>query len=405
VKFWALGVRFRIVLACLGASAASSLAACSDAPAPSVATKHAAPRNTSAGHDASTPRPKDSGASDGDSEPDVKSEAGRDAASNAPVAAIDSGACAGVVDGELPDDLSCAGLYADITTKDVAAGVSAYDPARQLWADGATKQRWIYLPPGTKIDNSDPDEWRFPVGTKLFKEFSWKGHRVETRIFWKAAEGRWLKAPYQWNAQETAATRFAGGPVDVAGDTYYIPTPNDCDQCHKGRDDRALGFEQLLLGLPEAQGLTLSELVAQGLLLHDPGATELAIGDDGTGHGTDALAWLHVNCGVSCHSANTNSEAYKTHMFLRVAAADADGRSSAGFDTISTTVGVATRTPRWLGHMRVVAGSPEQSFLYTLISKRDPMNPKDQMPPIASRVVDDQGTKLMDAWIRSLPHP
>ena len=42
----------------------------------------------------------------------------------------------------------------------------------QLWADYATKQRWILLPPGTKIDATDPNEWVFPVGTKVWKEFS-----------------------------------------------------------------------------------------------------------------------------------------------------------------------------------------------------------------------------------------
>jgi hypothetical protein len=290
-----------------------------------------------------------------------------------------------------------------VATKELAPGVQAYTPAHVLWSDGAEKERWIYLPQGTQIDNSDPDEWHFPVGTKLFKQFSHNGHRAETRLFWKAAEGRWLKTAYQWNADETAATRFAGGDVDVAGDTYYIPSPKECDQCHKGRDDRALGFEQVSLGLPEAQGLTLSELVRQGLLSQPPARTDLQIGDDGTGHAPAALGWLHVNCGVSCHSSNSNADAYKTNMFLRLSADQLDGRSSADFDSIRTTVGVATRTPRWLGHQRIAPGSPGDSFLYTLANMRNPANMKDQMPPIASRMVDSDDLALVATWIESMP--
>jgi hypothetical protein len=41
-------------------------------------------------------------------------------------------------------------------------------------------------------------------------------------------------------------------------------------------------------------------------------------------------------------------------------------------------------------------------LLYFLVSTRDPANPKDQMPPIASRVVDDDGVALIEEWIRSM---
>ncbi len=313
--------------------------------------------------------------------------------------------CGTVAAGQLPDDLACTGLYTDVANKDVAPDVHEYAPAYLLWSDGATKQRWIYLPPDTQIDNSSPDAWHFPVGTKLFKQFSWKGRRVETRMFWKAGEGRWLKTAYQWNDDESAATRFGGGDVDVGGDTYHIPSPKECDQCHKGRDDRALGFEQVLLGLPGATGMTLSELVHQDLLTDPPVQTELSIGDDGTGNAAPALAWLHVNCGVSCHNANSNADAYKTDMYLRLSADQLDGSSSADFDPIKTTVGVAARTPRWLGNDRIVPGSPENSLLYQLVSKRDPARMQDQMPPIASRVVDSDGIMALEAWIRSLPAP
>src|SRR5580704_7565093 len=66
-----------------------------------------------------------------------------------------------------PMSLECTGLYSNIATKVVAPGVQSYAPAVPLWADYASKERWISLPPGTKIDASDPTEWLFPIGTKV----------------------------------------------------------------------------------------------------------------------------------------------------------------------------------------------------------------------------------------------
>ena len=36
------------------------------------------------------------------------------------------------------------------------------------------------------------DEWHFPVGTKVWKEFSRDGKRLETRLFWKTEPNGWL---------------------------------------------------------------------------------------------------------------------------------------------------------------------------------------------------------------------
>src|SRR5690349_1711795 len=77
------------------------------------------------------------------------------------------------------DQLSQTGLYADIATKTIAADVLAFEPSYVLWSDGATKTRWVRLPPGTSIDTTDPDHWVLPVGTQLWKEFVRDGKRIE----------------------------------------------------------------------------------------------------------------------------------------------------------------------------------------------------------------------------------
>ena len=55
----------------------------------------------------------------------------------------------------LPQHLRDTGLYAE--------GVLAFSPQYPLWSDGAVKNRWIYLPPGTSIDATQPDAWEFPA--------------------------------------------------------------------------------------------------------------------------------------------------------------------------------------------------------------------------------------------------
>src|SRR5262245_45194627 len=77
--------------------------------------------------------------------------------------------------GELPERLSATGLFAAQPAESLAPGVRSFRPRFELWSDGASKRRWIWLPPGTQIDTSDMDAWQLPVGTKLWKEFTRDG--------------------------------------------------------------------------------------------------------------------------------------------------------------------------------------------------------------------------------------
>jgi hypothetical protein len=299
------------------------------------------------------------------------------------------------------NDLVCTGIYADIVAKVVAPGVEAYAPAVPLWSDGAQKERWISLPVGETIDNSDPSEWVFPLGTKVWKEFSRGGRRVETRMWQKVDTNYWVAATYAWNADESAAARSAGGDFQLPdGSNYHIPTPNECQECHRGRTDRLLGFEQVLLGLAGATGYNLERLSADGRLTHPPDSSELTIGDDGTGLAAPALAWLHVNCGTTCHNRNSNATAWSTGMFLRLDPTELDGRNVDDFDPLKTTIGIPAITPAWQGRTRIVAGDPAHSLLFDLITHR---GTGQQMPPIATNLVDEADVPLVEAWITQLP--
>jgi hypothetical protein len=307
--------------------------------------------------------------------------------------------------GTPPSSLECTGLYSDIETKVIATGVRAYAPAVPLWADGAEKDRWIFLPPGTPIDATDPNEWTFPVGTKVWKQFSKDGLRVETRMFQKVQSNFWVRTTYAWNTDETEAIMSPGGNIPWGdGGFYHIPTGDECDQCHRGRNDHLLGFEQVSLGLAGATGLTLPELVADKLITPPPSMTSLVVGDDGTGVAAPPMEWLHINCGVSCHNDNSNSTAFGSSMRLRLDPTLLDGGSSVDFDTRTTTLGVIANNPMWSSEPRIVPGDPTDSLLVELITSRGTNNlAADQMPPIATFIVDVPDTQNVVTWIGKMP--
>jgi hypothetical protein len=310
--------------------------------------------------------------------------------------------CAPVGD-PLPKTLSCTGLYGAAGTGSVDKAVPtvnrAFNPGTALWTDGAAKLRWIALPEGTQIDTSNPGAWVFPNGTRVWKEFKFDGKRAETRFMYKN-DGGWLYATYKWNETDTEASAVDGAEVPLAGGgTHTIPNLMQCNECHRGSRDKLLGFEQVLLGLPGAEGLNLAALVADKRLSHPPSRTSYVIPDDGTGVAAKALSWIHVNCGVSCHNDSPNAEANMSHMFLRIDPTTLDAPSPAAWNIIKLTVGVPSMTANFFGGVRIVPGSPDKSLIVQLAQTR---GSNKAMPPIGTRIVDPNGIADVRDWITKL---
>ncbi len=289
-----------------------------------------------------------------------------------------------------PDDLACTGLYSDFDAKTIAEGAREYAPAVALWSDGAEKTRWIQLPAGQTIDATDPDEWKFPAGTKVWKEFRSASRKIETRLLWKTQADHWVLAAYVWSDDGSSAHRGEGATPTVDGRPYHVPSQDECIGCHKGRTDVLLGFEAISLAQPAATGLTLAVLAQENRITPPPAKTAITL-DPG-------LAELHVNCGVSCHNATSAATRHDSNLRLRVSSNEAANVPVAQWDVYTTTVNVPAKLPLWSGAPIVVPGDPNKSILVSAMTSTDTTG---KMPPIA-RDVDVAGVMSVEAWIRTL---
>lgn len=302
-----------------------------------------------------------------------------------------------------PNELRCTGLYSDWAAKSVSSDVVPFKPGVELWSDGADKHRFVLLPKGSKIDTSNPDEWTFPVGTKTWKEFRVNGRRVETRFYWKLSASQWVWTTYKWSKDETHADRFDDGMPNAEG-TYEIPKTSDtCDACHQGKKDKVLGIEAIALAMSTAEGLTLAKLKQDGMLSADVPAPQIP--NDATGKAPAALAYMHMNCGVSCHGPAPTNPAFNSGLVLRLGVAElADGKVD-GLKAYKTSVGVKIFGNAYYeysgkGFLRIKPGVSQESLIPTLASLR---NTTIQMPPIASHQPDPQGRGQVEQWIDAMP--
>ncbi len=308
-----------------------------------------------------------------------------------------------------PPSLQETGLYSDFATLQVDPQHLSFAPQYPLWSDGATKRRWISLPPGTAIDGSDPDAWIFPVGTRFWKEFSINGQRVETRYLERRADGQWLYAAYAWSADgrevQLVGPRGKRGAYPLAhGRSHTIPGVTDCKACHQGSPSEVLGFSTLQLaperdpGAPHAElrpdpGVDLKYLADRGLLVGLPqGLLEVPPQiAAATPIERAALGYMHGNCG-HCH--NDQGSLQNIGLFLRYDA------KTAGEPAIASTVGYPVKKPA-PGQspdavLRVEPGHPNRSGLLQRVSSRYPAL---QMPPLGTELIDNEAVALLYRWI------
>jgi hypothetical protein len=288
--------------------------------------------------------------------------------------------------GALPQRLSATGLHAG-TPDVVAADVFRFRPRYELWSDGAGKRRFIWLPPGSQIDTSDMDSWLFPVGTKVWKEFSRDGVRLETRLLQREEDG-WLGVAYLWQKDGTDALAVPYGAIDALGTQHDVPASNECDACHAGRRSHVLGFAAVQLAHAAEPGeLSLDELVRRGLVSNVPTSTPAIPGNETE---RAALGYLHANCS-HCHNTS-RPKLEGARCFDPENDLDFSLRASEA-ETVADT-----RTYRTMGE-HLERGRPGESRLLELMNQRGGFR---SMPPLASELVDRDAVALLSRWIEAM---
>lgn len=311
----------------------------------------------------------------------------------------------------LPKNLSETGLYASGSTTEIHPEAHPYSPQYPLWTDGAAKRRWLRLPEGKPIDATDPDDWQFPVGTRLWKEFSF-GRRVETRYMERLPGGDWRLAAYVWNEAGTEATLAPeAGVLDaapLAGSQlgHDVPARADCMTCHGGRRSPVLGVSALQLSTdrdtlaPHAEkaedALDLAAfferrlIVARSheLLERPPRITAPSP------EARAALGYFYGNCS-GCHNATGPLASVGLDFDWSVARRDEPAPG------LTTTIDRPSqfRMPSASDSLRIAPGHPEKSAVWFRLSSRDASR---QMPPLGTHLVDQEAVELVGRFIRGL---
>ncbi len=247
-----------------------------------------------------------------------------------------------------------------------------------LWSNGSGKDRLLQLPDGARIDNTDPNQWVFPVGTRLWKTFFVEEVAIETRVLERREEG-WVTGTYQYaDDGEAYFTEGYNVHVDTPSGAYTIPSIASCEECHAGSrgKDFPLGLTAFQLG---DDGLVALQ---DALLLPQGDAPEV----DGDALTTDARGYLHGNCAY-CH----NPEGRVTDLV----SIGLDFRFDTPVDEMAA-VGVEAQFLAQPGAPYIIqAGNPDESALIQVLEKGI-------MPPVGLWSPDTEQISDLRDWISTL---
>lgn len=308
-----------------------------------------------------------------------------------------------------PERLADTGLYREGHPGEIDPRNRPFSPQYPLWTDGATKRRWIQLPPGVRIDAANPAAWEFPAGTRLWKEFSFGGRKVETRMLWRASDTQWVAVSYVWNADGTEATlapeEGVPGAADLGnGKWHTIPARADCAACHGSPALRPLGFTVLQLSddrdphavhaEPLAPGMvTLNALIREGVLTparsgSAPDPPRIRTASPRT---RAALGYLLANCG-SCHARPGLIAGVEPFFREEDLLRDGDAVARALVGRLT-----AWAAPQREGHTMLVdpVGPEASALVFRMRSRR----PSSQMPPLGTVVRDQAAVDAIAEWI------
>ena len=310
----------------------------------------------------------------------------------------------------------------EIKNQQPSYGVIPYKPASELFTDYALKNRFVWLPNGTKATyTSDADILKLPVGSALIKTFYYNNVQpsnttkiIETRVMIKVTDENdetdgWIFAEYLWNADQTDATLQTQGSTmaiswldqnsTMQNIVYEIPSTSQCKTCHDNNGkSRPIGIkpQNLNTTFPYSTGTKnqLSKWIEFGYLESNLPATIVSTVDyKDTSQSLDlrVRSYLDINC-AHCHQEGGNAEYMQT---IRMAFTQT---------TIPSNMGVCVpgdiQVP---GINRGFIVSPNNSNESTILYLLSTNSPNLKMPRIGRTIAHQEGIQLVTEWINSLP--
>lgn len=301
--------------------------------------------------------------------------------------------------GTIPTRLSETGCVDPQLPTQTAAGLIPYAVNAPFWSDGATKERWLALPNGSRITIEPDGHWQLPIGSVIVKSFRLGERLIETRLLMRHPDGSWGGYTYEWDAAQSDATLIRSGARRAVGEgqTWIFPSEADCLTCHTAAASRTLGLETVQLNreltYPQT-GRTANQLVTLdhiGIFDTPPGnvATLAAMPDpfdDDAPLEARARAYLHTNC-AQCHRPGGPTP---SNMDLRYSTTLAD-TNTCDVPPSAGTLGIE--------NARLLApGNPAASLILQRMSRRD----QHAMPPLGSNQSDALGVALITRWIEGV---
>ena len=286
---------------------------------------------------------------------------------------------------------------ADITLP--YAGLLPYDINAPFWSDGAQKERYIGLPNGTTITRNAEDDWEFPNGSVIVKNFRLNGNLVETRHLMRHPDGIWAGYTYEWNTQQSEAIRVKGGKTIFSnGQDWIFPSESQCLECHTSTAGFALGPETAQLnrvftypstGRSANQLETIDHILMFSAPLPAPAQnlpTLTSPSDTTAGIADRARAYLHTNC-AQCHRPGGPTPSTM------------DLRYNTLFSNTNTCNTVPLEGDLGIANARLIApGDAARSLIINRAGRRDSHG----MPPLGSNLIDTVGISLLATWINGL---
>ena len=139
--------------------------------------------------------------------------------------------------------MSQTGLFASTREHRPAPGVVPYLVNSELWADGATAERFLAVPGDGRIGLDERGNWRLPEGSVLVRTVSVGKRRVETQLL-HFLEDAWRPYSYVWDDDQgdavladaggTSRTIAIGEPGQAGRSSrdYRVHSRAECVLCH-----------------------------------------------------------------------------------------------------------------------------------------------------------------------------